>query len=220
MLPLARGGDARAAHSLALLLYGGVGGAPLGGGLGGGSEASLRASARWHACAAALGNLDALATLGGIVRSGRGAGTQDKHLGVAIIEACAALEVPTGLNKLGVLLGDGFEEYVCRDVFASAECFEAAAGARASLGYEHGEGQALGRLNLGYALFNGTGTIRDRRAACDQWRMAAAMAPHDGAEDAAYCLYEELLHSDKDEAYAFLELAADLGDQRALNKYE
>ena len=46
------------------------------------------------------------------------------------------------------------------------------------------------------------------------------MAPHDGAEDAAYCLYEELLHSDEDEAYAFLELAADLGDQRALNKYE
>ena len=48
-------GDARAQHTLGLLLFGGVGGC----------EPDARQSAYWHAAAAAQGNLDALATLGG-----------------------------------------------------------------------------------------------------------------------------------------------------------
>jgi TPR repeat protein len=71
-------GDARAQHTLGLLLFGGVGGC----------EPDARQSAYWHAAAAAQGNLDALATLGGCVRRGAGA-AQDEATGVALIEAAA-----------------------------------------------------------------------------------------------------------------------------------
>ena len=73
-------GDARAQHTLGLLLFGGVGGC----------EPDARHSAYWHAAAAAQGNLDALATLGGCVRRGETAGVaQDETVGVALITAAA-----------------------------------------------------------------------------------------------------------------------------------
>ena len=73
-------GDARAQHTLGLLLFGGVGGC----------EPDARHSAYWHTAAAAQGNLDALATLGGCVRRGETAGVaQDETVGVALITAAA-----------------------------------------------------------------------------------------------------------------------------------
>ena len=67
-------GDAQAAQSVALLLHFGVGGA----------AKDATGSARWHAVAAALGNVDGLATLGGCLRVGAGI-IQNEQLGVAII---------------------------------------------------------------------------------------------------------------------------------------
>ena len=75
-------GDARAQHTLGLLLFGGVGGC----------EPDARQSAYWHAAAAAQGNLDALATLGGCVRRGAGA-AQDEAAGVALIAAAAEVRL-------------------------------------------------------------------------------------------------------------------------------
>ena len=89
-------GDSRAQQTLGLLLFAGVGGC----------EVDVRHSAYWHAAAAAQGNLDALATLGGCVRRGVGA-AQDEATGVALIRAAAAAGSPVGLCKLGVCHDEG-----------------------------------------------------------------------------------------------------------------
>ena len=72
----------------------------------GGCEADARQSAYWHAAAAAQGNLDALATLGGCVRRGAGV-AQDETTGVALITAAAEAGAPVGLCKLGVCYDEG-----------------------------------------------------------------------------------------------------------------
>ena len=72
----------------------------------GGCEADARQSAYWHAAAAAQGNLDALATLGGCVRRGAGV-AQDETTGVALIAAAAEAGAPVGLCKLGVCYDEG-----------------------------------------------------------------------------------------------------------------
>ena len=59
----AMAGDAAAAQTLGLLLYNDAGGA------GATADNNLRESAHWHARAAALGNLDGLAVLGGCARA-------------------------------------------------------------------------------------------------------------------------------------------------------
>ena len=133
-----------------------------------------------------------------------------------VIEACAELGVPTGLNKLGALMETGASGVV-RDAYAAVELYELAAEA-SGLGYEERGGQCLGRFNLGWALVHGEGTVRDRAAGLEQWRKAAAMAPDDGAEEAAYNLYDEL--GDTDEGFEYLELSADLGFDPALEKFE
>ena len=83
-------GDARAQHTLGLLLFGGVGGC----------EPDARHSAYWHTAAAAQGNLDALATLGGCVRRGETAGVaQDETVGVALITAAAEVRTTRTLSS-------------------------------------------------------------------------------------------------------------------------
>ena len=85
------GGCSRAQHTLGLLTFGGVGGC---------EEADLRGSAYWHAAAAAQGNLDALATLGGCVRRGETAGVaQDETVGVALITAAAEVRTTRTLSS-------------------------------------------------------------------------------------------------------------------------
>lgn len=116
----AHAGDALAMHTLGLLHYSGVGGASW----------DERESAYWHAAAAAAGNVEALATLGGCVRRGVGA-LPDEPTGVAIIEACAAAGSPVGLVKLGVLHEEGeLFSGLPADPTRAAQLFQQAAAAR------------------------------------------------------------------------------------------
>jgi len=170
--PLALAGDARAMQTLGLLHFSGVGGA----------QCDLHESARWHGSAAASGNIDALATLGGCVFRGAGA-EQDAQRGLQLIEAAAAAGSAVGLTKLGVLYDEGTSELTggASDPWRAAKHFEAAAAT----------GSALGLFNLGWALVHGIGTGRDVVRGLELWREAAALAPEDGSEEAAYYIYEE-----------------------------
>ena len=200
--PLAYAGDSRAQHTLGLLLYSGVGGA----------ACDVEASAQWHAAAAAQGNIEALAVLGGCVRRGVGA-AQDEEVGVALIEAAAAAGSPVGLSKLGALYEEGEGGYP-EDLWQAARCFEQAAAT----------GSALGLFNHGWALVHGKGVARDVPRGFEAWRAAAALAPDDGSEEAAYYLYEErgLLADgewDRSQAVACLRLSASLGFDKAVRRW-
>lgn len=166
------GGCSRAQHTLGLLTFGGVGGC---------DEADLRGSAYWHAAAAAQGNLDALATLGGCVRRGAGV-ARDEAAGVALIQAAAAAGSPCGLCKLGVLHDEGE---------LPGEYAHPTEGARLFARAAEGGSSALGLFHHGWALVHGIGTARDFEAGMRAWRAAADLAPDDGAEEAAYHLFKE-----------------------------
>lgn len=166
-------GDARAQHTLGLLLFGGVGGC----------DPDARHSAYWHAAAAAQGNLDALATLGGCVRRGAGA-AQDEAVGVALITAAAEAGSPCGLCKLGVCYDEGTLPGQRADATLAARLFARAAE----------QGSAFGLFHHGWALVHGIGSARDLDAGARAWRAAADRAPDDGAEEAAYHLYQEQRH--------------------------
>ena len=166
--PAASAGDACAQQTLALLTYAGVGGA----------TESLRESACWHAKAAAQGHLDALATLGGCVRSGRGA-ERDEAAGIAIIRAMAAAGAPVGLTKLGVLHDEGLLPGEPADTRRAAELFARAAEERDN---------AVALFNHGWGLVHGEGDVD---GGFEAWRAAASLAPNDGAEEAAYHLWLE-----------------------------
>ena len=166
--PAASAGDACAQQTLALLTYAGVGGA----------TESLRESACWHAKAAAQGHLDALATLGGCVRSGRGA-ERDETAGIAIIRAMAAAGAPVGLTKLGVLHDEGLLPGEPADTRRAAELFARAAEERDN---------AVALFNHGWGLVHGEGDVD---GGFEAWRAAASLAPNDGAEEAAYHLWLE-----------------------------
>ena len=196
--PLAHAGDSLAQQTLGLLIFSGVGGAPQ----------DLRASAEWHAAAAAQGNIDALATLGGCVRRGVGA-EQDEATGRTLIEAAAAAGSPVGLSKLGVLYDEGASG-LSPDSWRAAQCFEAAAA----------RGSALGLFNHGWALLYGIGSARDVQRGLAAWKAAAALAPEDGSEEAAFHLYEErALLPDRAEAVIYLKLSHDLGFDKAVKAW-
>lgn len=202
--PRARQGDPLAAQTLGLLLFQGVGGA----------DADAEASAEWHAAAAARGNLDGLATLGGCVRRGVGV-ARDETVGRTIIEAAAAVGSPVALCKLGVMHDEG-ECGLQRDAWQAARCFEAAAA----------QGSALGQFNWGWALVHGIGTPRDVSSGIAQWVAAMDQAPNDGSEEAAYQLFEErrlIEGSDLDGAVnpiLCLRLSASLGLDLAVERIE
>ena len=198
---LAYEGDARAMQTLGLLHYAGVGGA----------SKCDRASAQWHAAAAAQGNVDALATLGGCVRRGVGA-DQHETVGLCLIEAAAAVGAPVGLVKLGVLHDEG-ESGKQQDSWLAAQHFEAAAA----------QGSALGLFHHGWALINGIGVRRDVESGFEAWARACACAPDDGAEEAAFHLYEARGKMNENQVAVYrpgkcLRLAADLGFDDAVRE--
>lgn len=88
-------GDARAQHSVGLLLWNGFGSVDI----------DPEESSKWHAAAAIQGNVDAHAVLGGCIRTGTGIG---KHkniaLGLKCIEYTAMISNPSGVNKKAALL--------------------------------------------------------------------------------------------------------------------
>ena len=82
-------------------------------------------------------------------------------------------------------------------------CFAAAAEA----------GSALGLFNVGHALFYGVGVAPDAQRAAECWRAAAARAPDDGADEAAFELYRHRLAGDP---RSMLALATALGHAPAV----
>jgi TPR repeat protein len=199
--PLARAGDGAAMQTVGLLRYYGVGGAPK----------DDRASARWHAAAAARGNVDGLAVLGGCVRRGVGADRLE-DVGVSLVEAAAAAGSPVGLCKLGVLYTDG-DSGLPRDATRAYDLFDRAAAS----------GSALGLFNHGWSLVHGVGAPRDVDRGLTQWAAAARLAPDDGAEEGAFFLWAERGRMDREQRARYrpdacLRLAASLGFEPAVDE--
>ena len=189
--------DGAAMHTLGLLTYAGVGGAPK----------DSRQSAVWHAAAAARGNLDAVAVLGGCVRNGVGA-AKDELAGLILIRAAAACSVASGLNKLGVLYEEGTLPEGQVDEAQAAQLYEQSAAT----------GSALGLFYYGWALYHGVGVRQDETAGIGYWKRSASRAPDEGSDESAYALWNEHIQEqaraglDRKEVPpdSWLELAADL----------
>jgi TPR repeat protein len=184
-------GDAHAQHSYGLLLWSGFGGV----------SPNAFASARWHAAAAAQHHLDALAVLGGCLRTGTGVKRPNKEQGLRLIEYSCQARNPTGINKQAAL-----EEAAGKDE-AAFRLYQRGADFQPN---------ALLWMNLGYCFVHGMGTKKDVAKGEDCWRRAAALAPDEGSEEAAWLLYEQYARDDPREADKWLQLAEDLGYDEAL----
>ena len=76
---------------------------------------------------------------------------------------------------------------------------------------------ALLLFNLGWSYFNGVGVDRkDRTKGISMWKQAIEMAPDQGSEEAAFHLYEEFIRDDPREASHWVDIAAELGLQEAI----
>jgi TPR repeat protein len=127
-------GDTRAQHSYALLLWNEFGGV----------TRDTKASARWHAAAAAQNHLDAMSVLGGCLRTGTGVQT-NLVLGLRLIDFCASKHNPTGINKKAALLEADSDDRGAFRLYL--ECFEKHDPTRRA--------NALLLFNLGWCFING-----------------------------------------------------------------
>jgi TPR repeat protein len=194
-------GCARAQHSYGLLLWSGFTGVSI----------DAEASARWHAAAAAQNHLDGMAVLGGCLRTGTGTAVKPKQskksgreLGVRLIDYCASQYNPTGVNKHAALLVEtNSDERGAADLYQ--ECLD------------QDKVNALLLFNLGWCHVNGEGVDRkDVDRGESLWQTAAAMAPDEGSEEAAWFLYQQYKRNDPKKAEQWLQLAADLGYEEAV----
>jgi TPR repeat protein len=188
----AQQGDARAQHSLGLLLWSGYS-----------CKKDAVASARWHAAAAVQNHLDGMAVLGGCLRTGTGV-EQNVGLGLRLIDYCAAAQVmnPTGINKKAAL-----EE--------SNGNYETAFGLYQDC-LEHGQPNALLLMNLGWCFVQGEGTRKNVTHGEKLWRQTTDMAPDEGSEEAAWLLYRQCAREEEKEARRWLKFAAGLGYEESL----
>lgn len=175
-------GDSCAQHSLGLLLWNGYCGAP--------NEIE---SARWHAAAAVQHHLDAMAVLGGCLRTGAGV-APNVELGLELIAYTAQQRNPTGINKQAAL-----EE--------AADNYEKAFALYQSCPHPN----ALLLMNLGWSYMEGAGTSKDTLKGIDSWKDAVLLAPDEGSEEAAWFLYQHYRRDDPKEAQKWLSIAASLG---------
>mmetsp|Transcript_1292 Transcript_1292/g.2246 ORF Transcript_1292/g.2246 Transcript_1292/m.2246 type:complete len:320 (-) Transcript_1292:29-988(-) len=190
----ALGGCPKAQHSYALLLWSGFGGVVQDPG----------ASARWHAAAAVQNHLDGMAVFGGCLRTGKGV-NRNVSLGLKLIDYCASIGNPTGVNKKAALLESNQDEKGAVKLYESC--------------YQSGNANALLLMNLGWCIMNRIGVDRkDVERGVGLWCKAANMAPDEGSEEAAWYLYEEYKYIDPIAARNWLKLAAELGYQDAVNE--
>ncbi len=191
---LALGGCPRAQHSYALLLWSGFAGV----------QSSPTESAKFHSAAAYQQHLDGMAVFGGCLRTGTGIKKKKKPkpktnrvaLGLKVIEFCASIGNPTGVNKQATLLESNGNDS------QAVKLYEAC--------LESGRVNALLLFNLGWCLVNAAeNTERDRGIAL--WKEATDMAPDEGSEEAAWNLYQEYVRDDPKEAQRWLDLAEELG---------
>ncbi|KAL7542479.1 hypothetical protein ACHAXR_011813 [Thalassiosira sp. AJA248-18] len=204
----ARKGDPRAQHSIGLLLWNGFAAS---------SEAATmdddasridpEASARWHAAAAVQGNIDAVAVLGGCLRTGTGVGKcKNISLGLRCIEYAASMGNPSGVNKKAAMM-ESNDDYIGA-MRLYRECYDNEAKRK----------NALLLFNLGYCLVHhGDGGVNRNAEDGEQlWRDAVKLAPEEGSEEAAWFLYQQYAARDDEKmAREFLNAAADLGHQDA-----
>lgn len=185
-------GCPKAQHSYALLLWSGFGGI----------EKNPKASAQWHAVAAVQNHLEAIAVLGGCLRTGTGV-SRNVALGLRLIEFSASCGNPAGVNKKAALMESNGDDYEAVRLYE--ECL---ANDRAN---------ALLLFNLGWSYFNGVGVDRkDTMKGMSMWKQAAEMAPDEGSEEAAFHLYEEIVRNDPREASHWVDIAAELGLEEAI----
>lgn len=187
---LAEEGDPCSQHSLALLLWSGFH-----------SPRDERASAQWHAAAAAQNHLDSMAVLGGCLRKGVGV-TRNVALGLELVEYSASRMNPTGINKKAALEESNGNYEVAFDLYSSSE----------------ENPNALLLMNLGWCYVYGEGTRKDVSRGETLWKRAADMAPDEGSEEAAWLLYRQFVRDDPKEAKFWLNVAFELGHDEALEE--
>jgi len=191
-------GCPNAQHSYALLLWNGFGH----------ENQDPKLSAKFHAAAAYQNHLDGMAVLGGCLRTGTGL-QRNSVLGLELIEYCASQGNPTGVNKKAALLESN------QDDCGAFQLYDAC--------YHTGRVNALLLFNLGWCLVNGIGVKKkDVDTGIILWKKAAAMAPDEGSEEAAWYLFEEYKRDDPNEARKWLDLAEELGfdDAIELKRYD
>lgn len=185
-------GCPKAQHSYGLLLWSGFAGL--------GGHVDPEASVKFHAAAAYQNHLDGMAILGGCLRTGSGI-KQNSALGLKLIDYCASMGNPTGVNKKAALceaVGDDFQS-----VRLYEECLAIESGSRVN---------ALLLFNLGWCYINGRGVDqKDVSRGVSLWKEAVIMSPDEGSEEAAWHLYEMYKRDDPQEAMRWLSIADELG---------
>ena len=180
-------GCPKSQHSYGLMLWNGFGNV----------ERDARVSVKFHAAAAFQNHLDGMAVLGGCLRTGTGL-KQNVALGLRIIEYCASVGNPSGINKKAALLELNKDEFHAVDLYE--KCLEG------------GRVNALLLFNLGWCLVNGQGVYKkdvDRGIAL--WKEATKRAPDEGSEEAAWYLYQEYKRDLPADAEQWFALAEELG---------
>mmetsp|Transcript_1551 Transcript_1551/g.2306 ORF Transcript_1551/g.2306 Transcript_1551/m.2306 type:complete len:159 (+) Transcript_1551:581-1057(+) len=120
-------------------------------------------------------------------------------LGLKLIQYCASKGNPTGVNKQAALLESNEDDY-----YGAVQLYESCV--------KSGRINALLLFNLGWSLVNGQGVDRkDVSRGISLWKEAVSLAPDEGSEEAAWCLYEEYKRDDPKEADKWFGIAMDLG---------
>lgn len=184
-----------AQQSYALLLWNGFGGV----------KQDAKLSAQFHAAAALQHNLDAVAVLGGCLRTGTGI-KRNVALGLSLIEFSASCGNPSGVNKKAALLESNDDEVGAFRLYENC--------------YENGAANALLKFNLGWCYVNGSGVRKDSAKGIELWEESVDMAPDEGSEEAAYYLGIEYYRNDPDLAFEVLNIAIDLGLEEADSKLD
>jgi hypothetical protein len=200
-------GCPKSQHSYGLLLWSGfsttttTATATTAGGSTSSSASDAVLSAKFHSAAALQHHLDGIAIMGGIVRTGTGIPKKFKNveLGIKIIDYCASVGNPAGINKKAALL-EKEDNYV-----DAVQLYENS--------ILNGRINALLLFNLGWCLINGRNenNKKDSIRGIQLWKDAAALAPDQGSEEAAWFLYKEYVRDDPKEAQYWYDLAMDLG---------
>lgn len=184
-------GCLKAQHSLALLLWNGFGD----------EQINSVESAKYHAAAAVQRNLDAMAVLGGCLRTGTGV-KRNINLGLKLIDFSSSQGNPTGANKKAALLESNGDDYSAYKLYQ--QCLD------------NNRVNALLLFNLGWCYMNGQGVDKDAQKGIQLWKDAAAMAPDEGSEEAAWYIYEYMKRDNPFESQTWLKLSGDLGYDEAL----
>jgi TPR repeat protein len=141
------------------------------------------------------------------------------ELGLRLNDYCASQHNPTGVNKEAALLQLQLEEETNNSYDESTdEQADVVHLYQACVDRERLN--ALLLFNLGWCHGQGGVDRKDITRGEAYWRQAAAMAPDEGSEEAAWNLYEQYQRNDPQEARPWLQLAVDLGYEEAITEQD